>query len=126
MDDLTPARLIGMINEHLKKRNVEIGQIEILKSFSFFEIDKNYADDLLETLNGAEFNNRRVIIELTAKKKGGGRSSSSSRGFGRKDTGGGRKEYGGGRKEYKGEKKEGHRGSRKQSDTSDGPRRRRR
>ena len=133
MDDLTPARLIGLINENLKKRDVEIGQIEILKSFSFFEIDKNYADDLLETLNGAEFNNRRVIIELTAKKKGGGRSSRSSRGFGRKDTGGGRKDYGGGRKEFggdrkefKGERKEGHRGSRKQSDTSSGPRRRRR
>ncbi len=126
MDDLTPARLIGLINEHLKKRNVEIGQIEILKSFSFFEVDKNYADDLLETLNGAEFNNRRVIIELTAKKKGGGRSSRSSRGFGRKDTGGGRKDYGGGRKDYGGDKKEGHRGSRKQSDSSSGPRRRRR
>jgi ATP-dependent RNA helicase DeaD len=127
MDDLTPARLIGMINEHLKKRNVEIGQIEILKSFSFFEIDKNYADDLLETLNGAEFNNRRVIIELTAKKKGGGRSSRSTRGFGINDTGGGRKDYGGGRKEFKSEKKEGHRGSRKKSETSSsGPRRRRR
>lgn len=133
MDDLTPARLIGLINENLKKRDVEIGQIEILKSFSFFEVDKNYADDLLETLNGAEFNNRRVIIELTAKKKGGGRSR-SSRGFGRKDTGGGgRKEYGGGRKEFggdrkefKGERKEGHRGSRKQSESSSGPRRRRR
>ena len=132
MDDLTPARLIGLINENLKKRDVEIGQIEILKSFSFFEIDKNYADGLLETLNGAEFNNRRVIIELTAKKKGGGRSR-SSRGFGRKDTsgrrkdyGGGRKEFGGDRKEFKGERKEGHRGSRKQSDSSNGPRRRRR
>ena len=30
MDNLTPARLIGLINEQLKKRDVEIGQIEIL------------------------------------------------------------------------------------------------
>ena len=139
MDDLTPARLIGLINENLKKRDVEIGQIEILKSFSFFEIDKNYADDILEKMNGAEFNNRRVIIELTAKPKGG-RSSRGSKGFGRKDTSGsrkefsrGRKEYGGGRKEFSGERKkefsgerkEGYGSNKKPGETS-GPRRRRR
>jgi len=128
MDNLTPARLIGLINEQLKKRDVEIGQIEILKSFSFFEIDKNYANDVLEKLNGAEFNNRRLIIELTSKPKGGrGRSSRSSRGYGRKDTGsGGRKEYSGGRKEFNGERKEGHRGKRKQGESTGTPRRRRR
>ena len=133
MDNLTPARLIGLINEQLKKRDVEIGQIEILKSFSFFEIDKNFANDVLEKLNGAEFNNRRMIIELTSKPKGGGGRSRSSRGFGRKDTSGDRKEYrgkrkeygGGDRKEFKGEKKEGHRGKRRSAESS-GPRRKRR
>jgi ATP-dependent RNA helicase DeaD len=139
MDDLTPARLIGLINENLKKRDVEIGQIEILKSFSFFEIDKNYSDDILEKMNGAEFNNRRVIIELTAKPKGG-RTSRGSKGFGRKDTSGsrkefsrGRKEYGGGRKEFSGERKkefsaerkEGYGSNKKPGETA-GPRRRRR
>jgi ATP-dependent RNA helicase DeaD len=132
MDDLTPARLIGLINENLKKRDVEIGQIEILKSFSFFEIDKNYSDDILEKMNGAEFNNRRVIIELTAKPKGG-RTSRGSKGFGRKDTSSGRKEFSRGRKEFSGERKkefsgerkEGYGSNKKQRETS-GPRRKRR
>ncbi|MGI9531048.1 DEAD/DEAH box helicase [Lutimonas sp.] len=90
MDNLTPARLIGFINECLRKRDVEIGQIEILKSFSFFEVDKNFASDVLEKMNGADFNDRNVIVEVTSKPKGGGggrrRSSNKGGGFGRKDT----------------------------------------
>ena len=89
MDNLTPARLIGFINECLRKRDVEIGQIEILKSFSFFEIDKNFTPDVLEKMNGADFNDRNVIVEVTSKPKGGGggrRRSSDKGGFGRKDT----------------------------------------
>ncbi len=90
MDNLTPARLIGFINESLKKRDVEIGQIEILKSFSFFEIDKNFTPDVLEKMNGVDFNDRNVIVEVTAKPKGGGggrrRSSNKGGGFGNKDS----------------------------------------
>ncbi len=100
MDNLTPARLIGLINEQLKKRDVEIGQIEILKSFSFFEIDKNYADDILEKLNGAQFNNRRVIAELTSKPKSG-RKNRSSKGFGKKDSSHERKDGYRAKKKYK-------------------------
>ncbi|WKK66994.1 DEAD/DEAH box helicase [Lutimonas zeaxanthinifaciens] len=85
MDNLTPARLIGLINECLRKRDVEIGQIEILKSFSFFEIDRDFTQDVLEKMNDAEFNNRSVIVEVTSKPKGR-RNKRSSKGFGRKST----------------------------------------
>jgi len=81
MDDLNPAKLIGVINENLKKRDVEIGQIEILKSFSFFEIDKNYRDDILEKLKNVEFNGRKLIVEVTNKPKSKGRSRSKRRNF---------------------------------------------
>ncbi len=94
MDDLTPARLIGLINECLRKRDVEIGQIEILKSFSFFEIDKDFTQDVLEKMNEAEFNNRSVIVEVTSKPKG--RSNKrSSKGFGRSNTSSRRNDSGG-------------------------------
>ena len=75
MDKLNPAALIGLINENLDKRNVEIGQIEILKSFSFFELDKNYTDEVLESFKNTNFNNRSVSVEVTNKSKsaGGGR-----------------------------------------------------
>ena len=81
MDDLNPARLIGVINENLGKRDVEIGQIEILKSFSFFEIDKNYRDDVLENFKNTEFNGRNIILEVTNKPKTRGRNRSRKRDF---------------------------------------------
>ncbi len=85
MDDLNPARLIGFINENLEKKDVEIGQIEILKSFSFFEIDKNYSDDVLEKLKDSEFNNRNIIVEVTTKPKSRGRNR-GRRNFGGSDN----------------------------------------
>jgi len=81
MDDLNPARLIGVINENLGKRDIEIGQIEILKSFSFFEIDKNYRDDVLENFKNTEFNGRNIIVEVTNKPKTRGRNRSRKRDF---------------------------------------------
>jgi len=69
MDNLTPARLMGLINECIRKRDVEIGRIEILKSFSFFEIDKSFKDDILEKMNDAIFNDRHVIVEVTSAQK---------------------------------------------------------
>ena len=94
MDDLTPARLIGLINECLRKRDVEIGQIEILKSFSFFEIDKNFTEDVLEKMNAAEFNNRSVIVEVTSKPKGRSKGR-SSKGYGKSNTRNKRNDSGG-------------------------------
>ena len=40
-DSLNPARLIGLINDQKITDNIEIGAIDILDTFSFFEIDKN-------------------------------------------------------------------------------------
>ncbi|WP_117885002.1 DEAD/DEAH box helicase [Aureibaculum luteum] len=100
MDGLNPARLIGLINENLKKSDVEIGQIEILKSFSFFEIDKAFADQVVEAFQHAEFEGRSVIVEVTTKPKGGGgRRSGKKRSFGggdRNSSGGGRERRSGG------------------------------
>ncbi len=89
MDELNPARLIGLINENISERNVEIGQIEILKNFSFFEIDKKVADEVLKAFANVEFEGRGVIVEITTKPK------SRSRGTDRKRGGGG---FGGGRR----------------------------
>ena len=82
MDHINPAKLMGIINENLRKNDVEIGQIEILKSFSFFEIDKNHRDEVLEKFKGAEFGGRKIIVEVTTKPKTKGRSRSKRRSFG--------------------------------------------
>lgn len=70
-DKINPANLIGLINENLKLRNVEIGKIEILSNFSFFEIDKNYTDKIVESFKRTEYKGRNLIVELSGAPKGG-------------------------------------------------------
>ncbi len=70
-DQLNPSKLMGLINEQGVNKNVEIGAIDILDTFSFFEIDNNYKSFTLEafTSNVPEFNGRKVNIEVTKKRR---------------------------------------------------------
>jgi ATP-dependent RNA helicase DeaD len=49
--NLNASGLIGLINEYSKRRNVEIGKIDIQRKFSFFEIDSAYEKDLIKAMN---------------------------------------------------------------------------
>ena len=92
-DNLNPARLIGLINDQRITDNIEIGAIDILDTFSFFEIDKNFEANTLEAFdaNSPEYNGRNVNIEITNKERGGGGGGGRRRGkkpFGSKEGGG--------------------------------------
>lgn len=94
-DQLNPGKLIGLINDQNITDNVEIGQIEILDTFSFFELDKNFTDETIEAFVDTTFNGRNVNVEVTEKKKrsgGGGRrrGGEDRRGRGRRFEGKGR------------------------------------
>lgn len=97
-DSLNPAKLIGLINDQNIGDKIEIGAIDILDTFSFFEIDKNFEDKTLEAFaaNQPDFDGRSVNIEITKKdRSGGGGSGGARRGgkkpFGKKDGGFGRR-----------------------------------
>ena len=62
---LNPLKLISLINESLNSDIHEIGKIEILKTFSFFEIDSVVAQELLENLNETKFNNVKVKVDIS-------------------------------------------------------------
>ncbi len=90
-DRLNPARLIGLINEQEIAKNIEIGQIEILDTFSFFELDKNYTKEVLSafTRNGdVSFEGRGVNVEITEKKRAGSRGGRRRDGGKRRSDGG--------------------------------------
>jgi ATP-dependent RNA helicase DeaD len=91
-DNLNPARLIGLINDQRITDSIDIGAIDILDTFSFFEVDKNYEDGTLEAFeaNSPEFNGRNVNIEITKKERdgGGGGRRRGKKSFGSKDGGG--------------------------------------
>ena len=92
-DNLNPAKLIGLINDQNIGDKIEIGAIDILDTFSFFEIDKNYEDKTLEAFssNQPDFDGRSVNVEITKKERSGGGRRGGKKPFGNKDGGFGRR-----------------------------------
>ncbi len=67
-DGFFPEQLIELVNSNTKGRKVPIGKIDLLKTFSFFEVEPSYADELIKALNNATFDNRRVAVEIAQEK----------------------------------------------------------
>ncbi|MGC9375500.1 MAG: DEAD/DEAH box helicase [Bacteroidales bacterium] len=68
---LNPQRLMGLVNEFTRERNIPVGKIDILKSFSFFEIDESYTGKVLKGLNSAVFEGVRISSEIAKEKPAG-------------------------------------------------------
>ena len=81
---INPGRLIGLINDCLNSRDAVIGHIEILKKFSFFEIEGKYEAQLVNSIKNKKFEGIPLLIE-TAKEKPLYVSKPSSR-FNRKNN----------------------------------------
>jgi len=56
--------IIDMINQNMPGKNVEIGSIEVLKGFSFFEIDKRYENEVLKAFKDATYKGQRIGIDI--------------------------------------------------------------
>ncbi len=67
-DGFYPEQLIELVNTNTKGRKVPIGKIDLLKTFSFFEVEAGYANDLIGALNNATFMDRRVAVEIAQEK----------------------------------------------------------
>lgn len=48
---LSATGLIGMINDYTKRKDIEIGRIDIQRKLSFFEVDASYVGLIIEKLN---------------------------------------------------------------------------
>ena len=70
IDNFKPAILIGMINDYTNVRNIEIGDIDILNNFSFFETDSNYTETVLQSFTDKKYKNRQVSVEVADQKRG--------------------------------------------------------
>ena len=106
-NNLSATKLINLINEHTLIRNIEIGNIDIFEKYSFFEIDSEYENETLKSLERERFNGVRLNIEKSAEqvkntqrgkrgKKGKSysakKSYSSSKNFDRAKRGGGNRD----------------------------------
>ncbi|WP_395091690.1 DEAD/DEAH box helicase [Vaginella massiliensis] len=57
--------LIGMINEFTRNRNIEIGKIEILRNFSFFEVDEEHTDTILTAFDGQDRDGYEIDVQIS-------------------------------------------------------------
>ena len=78
-DGLKPTQLIGMINDFTGMRDIEIGEIEILKTFSFFEADTTFQNEIIEGFKGQKLKKRDINLEIAEKRRGGGGGSGGSK-----------------------------------------------
>ncbi len=68
-DQVDKRSIIDLINQQMPGKSVEIGQIEVLRNFSFFEVDHRYERDLQKAFTRAQFNGKRIGLESARPKE---------------------------------------------------------
>lgn len=101
-DGLNPGGLLRVVCDSTGLTSKDVGRIDILGAFSFFEVDKDHVELVRTKANGIEYEGKTVKIEVTSKgdsskrssdrrgPKSGGRSGGNSGGGGRSGGGQGR------------------------------------
>jgi ATP-dependent RNA helicase DeaD len=74
-DGFYPEQLIDLVNTNTRGKKIPIGKIDLLKTFSFFEVEAGYADELITALNNSKFMDRRVAVEIAQEKTDKARES---------------------------------------------------
>lgn len=61
--EIHAARLMGMINELLPNKRIRIGKIDIMRKFSFFEVEDRFAGNVAKAFNGTYFEEIPIAVE---------------------------------------------------------------
>jgi ATP-dependent RNA helicase DeaD len=99
MDGLDKSSLLELLDEYSGVGGKFVGKIDLKGAYSFFEIEKEKADDILKGFNGVEFDGRQVRVEVTGKDTPGGDEGGSEakkpfrNSFGGKSFGGGKRDF---------------------------------
>lgn len=61
-DGIFPKQLIGLMNSLVHHR-IEMGRIDLLTNFSYFEVPERDARFVVKDMNGADWHGRRVVVQ---------------------------------------------------------------
>ncbi len=64
MDGVRPPELIGLLNDHVPGKMVEIGRIDLMKNFSFFEVRNEDRDRVVKSLHRINAFDRKLAVEV--------------------------------------------------------------
>ena len=63
-------QIIDLVNRNIKKHRIEIGRIDLMQNFSFFEVPEEQANIVVKALNKASMNGRKVVVEYADENNG--------------------------------------------------------
>ena len=96
VDGFYAKEIMQLVNDHVRGGKVEIGRIDLMKSFSFFEVPNEEAGRVLDALSHVQVKGRTINVEVAtgeAHEPGEGKKSRRGDRFGRKGRDGrGRRE----------------------------------
>ncbi|NLM91866.1 MAG: DEAD/DEAH box helicase [Bacteroidales bacterium] len=64
MDGLYPKELIGLVNDNTRGERINLGRIDLMREFSFFEVENQQVKTLIKSMKNSTFRNRRVDITI--------------------------------------------------------------
>ncbi len=62
-DGISPKNIIGIVNDYTRNRDINIGDIDIKDSFTFFEVGEKYKSRVLKSLNGKSYKGRKLGVD---------------------------------------------------------------
>lgn len=122
-DGINPKVFMGFINRVAEGKHIDLGRIDLMQNFSFFEVPEGQTKMVIDTLVGADFDGRKVNVEVTDQAEGQrsgkkesrrGKKDSSSEGSSRRGDKG--RSSRGGERNSRSERAESRREGRKESD----------
>lgn len=98
-EQLDQGKLLKLLNEHANDRDIHYGSIDIMRSFSFFEVESKYTDKVLRSLANATYDGLPVSVQVAqstgpAMSEGGDSRRDGRRDFRRREDFRGGKDFG--------------------------------
>jgi len=62
-DGIRPQSIIGLLNDNIPGRKIEVGRIDLMKNFSFFEVREADRDRVIKNLDGIKLSGQRISVE---------------------------------------------------------------
>ena len=69
-DHVQPVHIIEMLNRNVAGR-VDVGRIDLMQSFSFFECPEEYTEEILTGMDGVNYKGRQVHVEVAESRSEG-------------------------------------------------------
>lgn len=76
IDQVRAGDLIALVNDFMREGSgkINIGHIDLMRNFSFIEVDSQYSQEIIDAMNGKKVNGYKLIVEMSSPKPEGSRN----------------------------------------------------